>query len=240
MKVSLLAKIIDLFFPRYCPMCGRRLLGEEETLCLVCNLHLPRTDTWSHPYDNEMAKMFWHLVPVERCGALFYYHGHSIPSRLVYLLKYGNRPDIGVALGRLLADEGECCDFFDGIDAILPVPLAKARRKKRGYNQSECIAQGLHERTGLPVWNDVVMRCSFEGSQTDKNRWERLQNVDQVFALRQPYRRGGERNAALQGKHLLVVDDVCTTGATVISCCQALMQAADIRFSIVSIGYVKG
>lgn len=239
MRVSLLGKILDLFFPRTCPMCGNRLVGDEETLCVVCNLHLPRTDTWQHPYGNEMAKMFWHLLPVERCGALFYYQSHSIPSILVYKLKYGNRPDIGVALGRLLADEGEWTGFYEGIDAIVPIPLTKERMKKRGYNQSEYIARGISERTGLPVWNDVVMRNTFTESQTHKSRWERQWNVDQVFSLCKPYLPDGDRNAALQGKHLLVVDDVCTTGATILACCTALKKAGDMRFSIVSIGLIQ-
>ncbi len=239
MRVSLLGKILDLFFPRICPMCGRRLVGGEEALCVTCNLHLPRTDTWQHPYDNEMAKMFWHLLPVERCGALFFYQGHSIPSILLYQLKYGNRSDIGVALGRLLADEGERSGFYEGIDAIVPVPLAKERQKKRGYNQSERIAQGISEKTGLPVWNHVVTRDTFRESQTHKNRWERQVNVDHVFSLGEPFLPGGSENAAVQGKHLLVVDDVCTTGATVLSCCSALMKAGNVRFSIVSVGYAK-
>lgn len=236
MKLSILAKIIDLFFPRFCPICGNRLGGEEEGICMACNLHLPRTDTWENPYENEMAKMFWHLIPIEKACALFYYKGHSLASNILYQLKYNHRPELAVYMGRLLAQEGIKVNFFDDIDAIIPIPLAKNRKRERGYNQSEEIAKGIAELTHIPICTDIVRRTCFKESQTHKNRWQRLDNVNHVFELTSTYRK--KKSGSLAGKHFLVVDDVCTTGATIRSCCQAIMQAGNnIKFSILSIGY---
>lgn len=229
MRLSILAKILDLIAPRQCVMCKNRLLGEEEILCTSCLLHLPRTTTWEKPYDNEMAKMFWKLIPIERCCTLFYYKGHSYASNLIYQLKYDHHPEIGVYLGKLLAQEGRGVGFFEGIDAIVPIPLTKKRYRERGYNQSERIAEGIRELTHLPVLNDVVKRKVFTESQTHKNRWERNENVRDTFELIAP--------ELVANKHILIIDDVCTTGATIISCCQEMMKAGDVRFSVITVGY---
>ena len=147
MRLSLLAQILDLLCPRHCLICGQRLLGEEEIICIACNLHLPRTNTWQQPEDNDMAKLFWHSIPVEKCCALFHYHGHAPASNLLYQLKYNQHEEVGVGMGHLLANEALRIQFFDGIDAIVPIPLAPKRKRERGYNQSEAIARGLHEST---------------------------------------------------------------------------------------------
>ena len=103
MKLSLLGNIIDFLFPRYCAICDERLLGTEEMLCATCLQDLPITPTWEAPYENNMAKMFWGRIPIEKCAALFYYHSHSNPSYIIYKLKYHHRPDTGNYLGRLIA-----------------------------------------------------------------------------------------------------------------------------------------
>lgn len=241
MQISLLAKIIELLCPRYCPICGKRLLSEEEILCLACNLHLPRTDTWQNPEDSEMAKLFWHSIPIMKCCSLFHYHGHTPASSLIYQLKYNQHSEIGPAMGRLLAHEAQKIDFFADIDGIVPIPLATKRIRERGYNQSEAIAQGLHDVTQIDILKHLITRKSFNESQTDKNRWERNNNVKNVFALTPDYAPNGCKAATLVDKHLLIVDDVCTTGATIISCCKELLKATDtLKFSVLTIGYAKG
>lgn len=239
MRSSILGKIIDLLFPRLCPVCHNRLVGEEEGLCLACNLHLPRTDTWEDPFGNEMAKMFWHQIPVEKCCALFYYAGHSFSSNILYQLKYGSFPELGVVMGKMLAEEGLRVGFFDGIDAIVPIPLAKKRQRERGYNQSEEIARGISQLTRIPVETGIVRRAVFNGSQTHKGRWGRAENVREAFELTEAYRPGGRKGKFLEGKHLLVVDDVCTTGATILSCCEKMSGFEGVRFSVMAIGYAK-
>ena len=151
MRLSILGKIINLLLPRYCPVCDNRLLGSEEMLCINCLKHLPLTMTWSDPYENEMAKMFWGRIPIERCAALIYYSSHSKTSNAIYQLKYHHRPDIGTYLGRLIGSKGLEINFFEGIDAIIPIPINRKRQQERGYNQSEEIAKGIQEKTGLHI-----------------------------------------------------------------------------------------
>lgn len=240
MRKNILHQIIDLLFPRFCPICGNRLQGEEEIICMKCNLHLPRTDTWRLPYENEMAKMFWHQIPIEKSCALFYYQSHSATSNLIYQLKYYNHQEIGFYLGKLLAEEGKRVQFFDDIDGIVPIPLAKERKRQRGYNQCEAIAQGIQEATGLPIIKNLVRRNIFVESQTHKNRWDRRENVSHVFELGEKYKGHTENIEEMRGKHLLIVDDVCTTGATIISCCQEMVSIPHIKFSVLTAGWTKG
>ena len=169
MQISLLGKILDLLFPRYCLICGSRLQGSEEMLCTSCISTLPRTDTWKNPYENEMAKIFWAHIPIERCASLFYYQSHSPASQAINALKYGDRPDAGFYLGEIIGDEGNKKNFFEGIDAIIPIPLTPKRKKNRGYNQSEQIAKGIRRQTRLPIITDAVKREVFKESQTHKN-----------------------------------------------------------------------
>lgn len=234
MQYSLLGKIINLFFPQHCAICERPLVGSEEAICVGCSLTLPYTHTWTHPEDNDMAKMFWHIIPIERCCSLFYYRSHSPSSQLLYRLKYGNEPELGRQMGRAIALEGMDVGFFEGIDAIIPIPLSASRLRSRGYNQSQMIAEGIASVTHLPVIADAVRRTIFTESQTHKNHWQRKENVEHVFQLSDSY-----PTAELAGKHLLMVDDVCTTGATLISCCQQLMQLENMRFSIATIGWAR-
>lgn len=232
MRHSLLEKIINLYTKPYCAICKAELVGTEEAICLRCSLSMPFTETWQLPDDNEMAKLFWHLIPIERCGSLFYYHSHAPSSQLLYRLKYGNEPDLGRRLGRLLAQQGMETHFFEGIDGIIPIPLSLSRLRSRGYNQSLMIAEGIASAVHIPLVNDAVRRTTFSESQTHKNKWQRNENVEHVFEL-------GNANtvAQLAGKHLLVVDDVCTTGATIIACCKTLMSLGNMKFSVATIGW---
>ena len=154
-------------------------------------------------------------------------------------LKYHHRPDTGNYLGRLIASKGIESDFFKDIDAIIPIPITKSRRKTRGYNQSEEIAKGIQERTHLPIITDAIRRVTFTESQTQKDRWQRLENVKHVFQLSDTYhdKDGKHPITDLAGKHLLIIDDVCTTGATLISCCEELQKAGKMKFSIATIGW---
>jgi ComF family protein len=203
----------------------------EEVICSKCNFHLPRTGFHHNAYENEMARLFWAQIPIERATAFFYYESHAETANIIYELKYKNRPEIGTIIGRMFAKEIQPSGFFDGIDGIVPVPLAKKRLRQRGYNQSEEIAQGISEITGLPVIKNAVRRTVFEGSQTNKGRWERNKNVEHVFELTD--------SQVVSNKHLLIVDDVATTGATCIACAKALCQAGNVRISVLSLGFAK-
>lgn len=221
---------LDIIVPRTCSVCGRRLGLDENAICNVCLLHLPLTHFDANPYDNEMAKVFWGRIKhFEKAFAMIYHLSHSDSAHPIYKLKYGNKPDIGIDLGlfigRILKESG----FFDDIDAILPMPLAKKRLRQRGYNQSEMIATGLHDVSRLPVLHNVVRRISFNGSQTDKGRWDRALNVDNAFELID--------DTKIKGRHVLIVDDVVTTGATVCSLARQLETVDGVRISVAAIGF---
>ena len=178
-----------------------------------------------------MAQLFWGLAPIEKAAALFYYHPHSETAQLVYRLKYNNRPDIGEDMGRVMACELQATDFFSDIDVLLPVPLASKRLRQRGYNQSEQLAIGISDITHLPIVSKVLRRKHFQQSQTTLNRWQRQENVTDTFQLKEEH--------LLQGKHVLLIDDICTTGATLIACANVLKDIEDIRISVLTLGFTK-
>lgn len=229
--ISFWRRLLDLISPRLCVVCGHRLTVTEEAVCMKCNLHLPRTNYHLHAYENEMARLFWGQIPVERAAAFFYYEAHAETANVLYELKYKNHPEIGEVFGRMFAREIRTVGFFDGIDCIVPIPLARKRLRQRGYNQSMEIARGVSQITGLPVYGEVVRRNVFEGSQTSLGRWDRHTNVDQVFELMD--------GDTIHGQHLLLIDDVVTTGATVIACAKELIKAGDVKISILALGFAK-
>jgi ComF family protein len=231
MKDSFWGRLVDLIAPRACVVCGGRLGIHEFFLCGSCNLQLPRTNYADNPYENDMARLFWGQLPVERCAALFFYQGGSGPSQILYELKYKNHPEIGEFFGRMIAEEWNDTGFFEGIDLIVPVPLAKERQRQRGYNQSLHIARGIGSVTRLPIFTNAVSREQFVESQTQKDRWQRNENVEGCFRLND--------GSALKGRHVLLVDDVVTTGATICSCGREMLKAGDVRFSILTIGFAK-
>ena len=231
MKDSFWSRLVDLIAPRACVVCGGRLGIHEFFICGSCNLQLPRTNYADNPYENDMARLFWGQLPVERCAALFFYQGGSGPSQILYELKYKNHPEIGEFFGRMTAEEWNDTGFFEGIDLIVPVPLAKERQRQRGYNQSLHIARGIGSVTRLPIVTNAVSREQFVESQTQKDRWQRNENVEGCFRLND--------GSALKGRHVLLVDDVVTTGATICSCGREMLKAGDVRFSILTIGFAK-
>ena len=223
-------RFLDFISPRLCVVCGQRLAPTERSLCGVCLFHLPRTGFYLKPLDNPMAQLFWKLSP-QKAAALFYYQPHSEMAQLVYRLKYNNRPDIGEDMGRVMAHEMQRSDFFSDIDVLLPVPLARKRYRQRGYNQSEQLAIGISSVTGLPIVNKALRRNAFQQSQTSLNRWQRQENVADTFELHD--------DSQLRNRHVLLIDDVCTTGATLIACAHALQDIEGIRISVLTLGFTK-
>lgn len=178
-----------------------------------------------------MAQLFWHLAPIERAAALLFHEPHSEVARIVYDLKYHDRPDIGEDMGRLMANEMQLADYFDGIDVLLPVPLSRKRLRQRGYNQSDQLAQGISDITHLPIVTNTLRRKHFLKSQTQLSRKERQENVSEMFELR--------NGSLLKGKHVLLIDDICTTGATLLACSEALSTVENIRLSVLTLGFAK-
>lgn len=231
MVISFWRRLLDVVSPRSCVVCGGRLTVSEEVLCGRCNLHLPRTGFHLNAYENELARMFWGKIAVERASALFYFESHAETANILYELKYKDHPEIGEVMGRITARELHESGFFDGIDVIVPVPLTRQRERQRGYNQSLLLARGISGVTGLPVLDKVVARTTFTQSQTQMGRWERRENVEGAFRL--------VNAAPLQGRHILLVDDVITTGATMTACAKELLRAPGSKASLLALGFAK-
>lgn len=227
-KISFFSRVLDLIAPRACAVCGRRLSITEEPLCATCNMALPRTNCHFQPLDNEVAQLFWGRIPIEKCAAYFFYKPNSASSYLIYKLKYFDRPDIGEQFGRLIAAEYATQNFFDGITALLPVPLTKRRTIQRGYNQSLEIAHGVSAVTGIPILKNTIKRTSFVDSQTQKDMWERTKNVENAFKLCTPEK--------INNQHILLIDDIITTGATLTAVGKELMKASNVKISILALG----
>ena len=229
--ISLLARLIDTLAPRSCTVCGGRLTVTEEVMCACCNHSLPRTGYAKSGYDNRLVRLFWGRIPIEKGAAFFFYKAHSDTSRLIYQLKYGGHPELGEGLGCIVAAEFAHDGFFEGITAVVPVPLARQREKERGYNQSVEIARGISAETGLPVLDKVLERISFHGSQTQKGRWERNENVEKAFRLLD--------TSALNNQHILLVDDVITSGATLVAAAKEVLKGENVKVSILSLGFAN-
>ena len=222
-----ISPLIRLFFPHYCAVCEDRLREDEEVLCADCWRRFPRTN-FHLQKDNSVERLFWGKFTLGKATAFCYYWQEDDYSRIVRLLKYEGRPDVGVAMGRKMAEELMPSGFFEGVDALIPVPLHEKRMKERGYNQSEQLAIGIREMTGIPLRTDAVVRVRNTETQTHKTAQERYENMQQVF----------QRTASiesLQGKHVLLIDDVLTTSATLTACADALQKVPDLTISILAL-----
>ena len=229
--------MLNFLFPRYCWICGDRLSVSEQHLCSRCLIDLPRTN-FHLRQDNPMEMLFWGCFNIVHAAAFFYYHQNTPTSEILYLLKYKNCPGIGEYMGEIyaqeirLSEENSQCSFFSDIDYIIPLPLNSKKLKLRGYNQCDAICRGLTKVTKIPVLYDVVERVIANSTQTKKSRVERELNVEQIFRLTGME----EKRALLIGKHVLLVDDVCTTGSTLKSFASVFNEIPDIRISILTLG----
>lgn len=218
-----------LLYPNYCQICGRSLSRGESICCVRCIAELPYTEFWRYD-DNPVAHRFWGQVEIEAACSLLYFRKGSGIRHLVHLLKYRSETRIGYKLGYLLGLYLKQEPSYQSVDVVVPVPLHAQRLRARGYNQSDYIADGVADAMGITKNTSMVIRRKATASQTRKNRHERYSNVESIFSVPNP-------DMAL-GKHVLLVDDVITTGATVGECAKALLQAASCRVSIASLGTV--
>ncbi|SHE44747.1 comF family protein [Bacteroides faecichinchillae] len=235
MKHTLLIKdwlgsFLSLLFPRCCLVCGRPLAKGEECICTMCNINLPRTN-YHLQEDNPVEQLFWGKVPLERATSFFFYRKGSDFRQILHQLKYGGRKELGATMGRYMASELLPSGFFKGIDVIIPVPLHKKKQQLRGYNQSEWIVRGIAAVTGISVNTESIIRRKNTETQTRKSTFERWENVDGIFEL--------HSSEHLPGKHVLIVDDVLTTGATTVACASALMEVQGIRISILTLAVAE-
>ena len=217
----------SLFFPPCCVVCGRVLLDGEAHLCTSCNMDMPRT--YFHLQEGNVAEqLFWGRIPIVRAASYFFYTKGSRFKNLLYDLKYHDNKELGYFMGRNMAKELQPTAFFEGIDVILPVPLHPARKRKRGYNQSELIARGVSHVSGVPVDVLSLYREVNSSTQTRKSTFERWENVEKVFAL--------HPSCDFSNKHILLVDDVLTTGSTLVACASLFASYQNVRISVLSLG----
>ena len=207
-------------------VCNELLSPQERDICLDCMSKLPKIEKL---HLEEIEKVFWGKVEIERATSYIYYHKNSPYNNVIHYLKYKNRPEPGERLAFIAAKEIAETGFFDGIDAIIPLPLSKKKLKERSYNQCDYIAAGISRATGIPVLKGAVVRTTANETQTHKNRDERWKNVEGIFAL--------DRPQDIEGKHVLLLDDILTTGATLASCAKTIQAGCNCRISVFTLGY---
>lgn len=227
--LRLLQLAYRLLFPPCCCVCGERLQEGEPCVCTPCFMALPVTDMRGER-GNVLERLFWGRLPIVRATAYMRYQRKSPLRRPIFAFKYFDRPEVAVFFGSVMAHDVED-DFFEGIDAIIPIPLSKTRLRQRGYNQSEKLAEGIAKVAGLPIWNNCIMRKANAQSQTRLSDIERQMNVMEVFDILTPEQ--------LRGKHLLLVDDVFTTGATLYACAKQLSEIDGVRISFMTLALAR-
>jgi ComF family protein len=225
--------LIDLFsllFPNLCTICGNTLLKHESVICTFCDYHLPRTNFHLNE-QNQVFHSFLGRIKIETCGAFLYFNKGNRVQDLIHQLKYKGRKDIGEFLGKQYGCYLKNVPDFQSIDWIVPVPIHKKRLKIRGYNQSESFAAGLAISLGTKVDSTTVIRKTQTTTQTKKTRFRRWENVEGIFFVRNPKK--------FEYKHVLVVDDVITTGATLESCITSLSTIPGIKVSVATIAITQ-
>ncbi len=221
----------SLLFPRCCVVCGSPLSRGEECLCTCCNINLPRTGFHLRK-DNPVECLFWGRIPgLKRASSFLFYRKGSDFRRILHLLKYGGYKELGEVMGRYMSAELSSGEFFDGVDMIIPVPLHRKKQKLRGYNQSEWIARGIASVTGVPLCAECMIREKNTETQTRKSTFERWENVEGIFKLCD--------TVHFEGKHVLLVDDVLTTGATTVACASAFARVSGIRISVLTLAVAE-
>lgn len=219
--------LFDLFYPSLCLACGNNLFNGEETLCVRCLSNLPKTNFHSEPV-NPVIKHFWGKVPVHSATAYYHFHKGDKVQKLIHQLKYKNHPEIGVKVGKMLGNDLAESSLFNTVEMVMPVPLHANKLRMRGYNQSEQLARGIAAALGVS-YDDSLQRNKHTATQTKKHRYERFENVNSVFEI---------RNAAkLTNKHILIVDDVITTGSTLVACAEELLRLQHTKVSVAAMAY---
>ena len=230
LKSSYFTDFLSLFFPHLCPACGNELVAHEKVICTDCRYNLPQTNFHLVP-DNIVTRQFWGKINLEGAYALYYFTKGGKVQNLMHHFKYKGMQQIGNELGKIAGSQLATSAAFVSVDYIIPVPLHKSRLKERGYNQSVCFAEGLAEKLSAAVEENNLIRTRATQTQTHRSRFERFENMQEVFAIKNPQR--------LKGKHILLVDDIVTTGSTLEACAMPLLEIEGLKLSIATIAYAE-
>lgn len=223
-----LQNLVQLFFPHHCTGCGSDAVKHPQVLCAACIHRLPVTGFFEAA-GNPVEKIFYGRLRVEQAASAFYFNKDAVMQQVLRALKYRNNPEAGWLLGKLMGVQMLQSGRFTGIDVIVPIPLNRKKLQQRGYNQAALLAQGMAAAVGWAVNTTAVERRLFTATQTQQNRINRWQNMQDAFVLNRPNE--------LHNKHVLLVDDVITTGATLEACGRCLLNAPGSRLSIAAAAY---
>jgi len=222
----MLLHLLNFFYPRTCISCSNLLLPHERFFCLHCLYNLP--ETHYHEFNQSpLTQLFLGRVSVENVGAFLFYKKGNQAQKILHHLKYYGVKEVGAFLGEIYGEQLMQDEKWKTIDLIIPIPLHKKKEKKRGYNQSEWIARGLSESMQIPYSTNMLIRTEFTETQTKKNRFHRWQNVKEVFQV--------TNYDALRNKHVLICDDVLTTGATLEAAIQKLTAFPFTKVSVATL-----
>ena len=222
----MLEALFNLIFPKICYACGDAISGSVQHICLSCRGDLAKIDTQDFT-NNKIQQLFWGRLELEKASSYLKFEQYGKTQRLLHALKYKGVKEVGITLGELAAIELMEKGFFHEIDLLLPIPIHRIKNKKRGYNQSHYIAEGIANISNIPIDKTSLFKNVNTKSQTKKNRFERFENVTRTFELVQPRQ--------LENKHVLLIDDVVTTGATIEACGNTLRNINGIRLSLLTI-----
>ncbi len=229
-KMQYLKDIFYIFYPNLCVNCVVTLLQSETYLCTTCRNELPIIDDKEH-INVTLLSTFYGKVLVESVRSFLYYQKHGITQKIIHQLKYKNQPEIGVLIGKWFGSQLKQSGVFSNIDYIVPVPLHKVKLKKRGYNQLTEFGKAISTILNIEYKPGILVRSSIDTTQTFKQRFERFSDTKTIFKLIDI--------EIFENKHILLIDDVITTGATLVSCSKELLKAENIRISIATIAYTK-
>lgn len=221
---------IALIFPELCQACGNGLVGNERLICTACTYDLPYTN-FHLQTDNVVARQLWGRVDAELVYVLLYFNKGGKVQNLMHRFKYKNMPQIGNQLGSIAGARLKQNPDAASIDVIIPVPLHPEKLKSRGYNQSARFAEGLSVQLGKPVDTETLIRLKHTDTQTKRSRFARYENMKEVFGISDLER--------LAGKHVLLVDDIVTTGSTIEACGTALLTIKGLKLSVAAIAYAE-
>ena len=220
--------MLHLFFPHTCAGCGTDVIDHDQWLCLHCLNDLPATNFFNQP-NNPVEQVFYGRIPVANAAAGYFFTKDSLLQNLIVQLKYRGNKQIGFYLGQLLGNFLIKSDRYKDVDALVPLPLNPRREKTRGYNQATMLCNGISAVWKKPVIDKVVVRRVYTETQTHKGRISRWENMDGIFEVANP--------SILENKHILLVDDVVTTGATLEACGSEILKIAGTTLSIATLAY---
>lgn len=218
---------LNAILPPSCLCCKGRLISNEQYVCSECLASWPRPHLGDNPHDNRMARLFWGVFPIEGATAAYSYSPEGMLTQTIHTMKYGDRPDLCRMMGKLIAIAPQASELLKDVDILLPVPLSRQRQRERHYNQSELLCQGISSITHHPIITDALIRTHFTFSQTAMTAQERTQNIRGAFSLVDA--------SKIEGKSIAIIDDIITTGSTVMECITMLRNVKDIKITVISL-----